>query len=528
MKVKCFACALVAGTALSAVAMAEPGVKQAGGGVALSNPQAQRVEAIRLPKGSIPGRATYHMATGQWEIHSQPNTVAPQGDVRGPAPFNLVWSSISESGFYTNRIPGGALREAFDWGVVCGDIAPTARTLNQFVFAYATADVPAVPSTLSVDIFLYDSFDPLCVADPDGTLAGFNCLAANGAGYTIGELPGSTAGEVAGWIITIDLTGGFEYPMTGGEFAYSYSNWVNFTNAGPLITNEDQIAAPGTDDAFDSYPSAPQTQPILGTFFFGGAPYAQFYFEIYSSDTVCTPTNSGACCVGETCTVEADEAACLALGGTFTISTPCAAFFCLPAPANDDCLTAQVITGFGQFAYDNRGATSGGEGAASCVTPTEDVWFSWSAPCTGDVTVSTCLLNATDDAFAVYQGSNCGDLTVEVACDDDGCGVVGGQSTFTFAVTQNTNYLIRMGTWGNTAGGQNFMDLVNVTCVAGGFCDADWCQDGSVGVPDIFCFLTDWFANDFDARNYGGTPGVPAIFAFLAEWFSTPQGPCAP
>jgi hypothetical protein len=60
------------------------------------------------------------------------------------------------------------------------------------------------------------------------------------------------------------------------------------------------------------------------------------------------------------------------------------------------------------------------------------------------------------------------------------------------------------------------------------FCDADWCQDGSVGVPDIFCFLSDWFAMDPDAINYGGTSGVPAIFAFLAEWFATPQGPCTP
>ncbi len=60
------------------------------------------------------------------------------------------------------------------------------------------------------------------------------------------------------------------------------------------------------------------------------------------------------------------------------------------------------------------------------------------------------------------------------------------------------------------------------------FCDADWCQDGAVGVPDIFCFLSDWFALDPDARDYGGTPGVPAIFAFLSVWFSTGQGPCTP
>jgi len=57
-------------------------------------------------------------------------------------------------------------------------------------------------------------------------------------------------------------------------------------------------------------------------------------------------------------------------------------------------------------------------------------------------------------------------------------------------------------------------------------CDADWCQDGSVGVPDIFCFLSDWFANDSAARNYGGTNGVPAIFAFLSEWFAAGTGPC--
>jgi len=59
-------------------------------------------------------------------------------------------------------------------------------------------------------------------------------------------------------------------------------------------------------------------------------------------------------------------------------------------------------------------------------------------------------------------------------------------------------------------------------------CDADWCQDEVVGVPDIFCFLADWFANDPTARNYGGVNGVPAIFAFLAVWFATGIGPCPP
>ncbi len=69
---------------------------------------------------------------------------------------------------------------------------------------------------------------------------------------------------------------------------------------------------------------------------------------------------------------------------------------------------------------------------------------------------------------------------------------------------------------------------VVVASTGGGYCDADWCQDGSVGVPDIFCFLSDWFAFVPRARTFGGSPGVPAIFAFLSVWFATGQGPCTP
>ncbi len=57
-------------------------------------------------------------------------------------------------------------------------------------------------------------------------------------------------------------------------------------------------------------------------------------------------------------------------------------------------------------------------------------------------------------------------------------------------------------------------------------CDADWDGDLVVGVPDIFAFLSDWFAEEPGARCYGGTCGTPAIFAFLSTWFSYGQGPC--
>lgn len=58
-------------------------------------------------------------------------------------------------------------------------------------------------------------------------------------------------------------------------------------------------------------------------------------------------------------------------------------------------------------------------------------------------------------------------------------------------------------------------------------CVADWNHDGGVGVPDIFAFLSGWFANVTAARCFGGACGVPAIFAFLQVWFATPMGPCS-
>jgi hypothetical protein len=48
---------------------------------------------------------------------------------------------------------------------------------------------------------------------------------------------------------------------------------------------------------------------------------------------------------------------------------------------------------------------------------------------------------------------------------------------------------------------------------------ADWNNDLVVNVPDIFDFLTDWFAGRADFDGLNGTD-VPDIFAFLAAWFS--------
>ena len=209
MKVKCFACALVAGMALSAVAMADPGVQQAGGTSVAAPIAVRNGEFVRLPKGQTPGHAIYHLATRQVEILSRPGEVDSSPALRGT---NLIWSAETQVGFYWNQIGaagiGGPLTEAFDWGVLCGDPLTVTHTVNKFTFAYATTDIPVDPNDtgLQLDINLYWGFDPMCAADPDGTVAGGGCLAANGAFFTIGDavgtgggLPGSAAGAVDAW-----------------------------------------------------------------------------------------------------------------------------------------------------------------------------------------------------------------------------------------------------------------------------------------------------------------------------------------
>lgn len=50
-------------------------------------------------------------------------------------------------------------------------------------------------------------------------------------------------------------------------------------------------------------------------------------------------------------------------------------------------------------------------------------------------------------------------------------------------------------------------------------CIADWDGNGTVEVPDIFAFLSSWFAGngDFDDNGFNE---VPDIFAFLSAWFA--------
>jgi hypothetical protein len=126
-----------------------------------------------------------------------------------------------------------------------------------------------------------------------------------------------------------------------------------------------------------------------------------------------------------------------------------------PAPAplvggSDSCSTPDVITGTGSFAFDNTTATTGAEGQTTInciqynlIAIPSDVWFSWTAPQTGSVKLTTCG-SAVDTKAAVYLGATCpAGGTTAAACLDDRAYSL--QSDLFFSVTAGQQFLIQIG-----------------------------------------------------------------------------------
>ncbi len=111
------------------------------------------------------------------------------------------------------------------------------------------------------------------------------------------------------------------------------------------------------------------------------------------------------------------------------------------SPPNDDCSTAQPIGDVTNLAYDTTGARF--DGRAYCMV-SPNIWYCYTAPCTGNVTVRLSGTNY-DTMLAVYNGCQCfpDDL---IECNDDfGSGY---ESRITFAATAGSRYLIEVGGYG--------------------------------------------------------------------------------
>ncbi len=133
-------------------------------------------------------------------------------------------------------------------------------------------------------------------------------------------------------------------------------------------------------------------------------------------------------------------------------------------PPNDNCTQAEFITGEGMFAFDNAAATTDGPGHEACSFGfgseiVSDVWYCWTAACSGLVTVDTCQGTTVDTKLAVYDGCDCPATDVNLlSCNDDVCVY---QSGTTFEAVAGQDYLIRIGVHPDLGGGSG---VFTVTC----------------------------------------------------------------
>ena len=116
-------------------------------------------------------------------------------------------------------------------------------------------------------------------------------------------------------------------------------------------------------------------------------------------------------------------------------------------PPNDLCTDAAEISDVKNLPFSTTGARFGGEGL--CMT-SPNIWYYYTAPSTGDVTVSLAG-SSYDTMLAVYKEAECFPTSNDlITCNDDFGGTY--QSQVIFPAIAGGRYLIEVGGYGNATG----------------------------------------------------------------------------
>jgi glucose/arabinose dehydrogenase len=199
-------------------------------------------------------------------------------------------------------------------------------------------------------------------------------------------------------------------------------------------------------------------------------------------------------------------------------------FKLVPEPTNNICANAIAVTD-GSHDFTTIGATTDGfSDTVNCnfsayANVGKDVWYDYTATCTGPVTVSLCGANY-NSKLAVYSGAACPASTQPaIACNDAACG---DDAEVTFDAVQDQHYRIRVGghqiATGNVASGSGTMVI---SCGAPK-CPADINGTNTVDTDDLIMVINNWGAKggkaDIDGNNIVDTDDLLAV---INAW-----GPC--
>ncbi|GAB4142481.1 MAG: hypothetical protein Fur0037_09700 [Planctomycetota bacterium] len=117
------------------------------------------------------------------------------------------------------------------------------------------------------------------------------------------------------------------------------------------------------------------------------------------------------------------------------------------ASSNDECAGAVMVTDGVRRGLSNASATLSAP-AWPCGAGGSDVWFAYTATCSGPVTVDACGTGTNFDTVLEVFSGTCGNL-VSLGCSDDFCGL---SSSVTFQAAAATTYYLRVGGFGGSTG----------------------------------------------------------------------------
>ena len=178
------------------------------------------------------------------------------------------------------------------------------------------------------------------------------------------------------------------------------------------------------------------------------------------------------------------------------------------APVNDMCEGAIEIFD-GDTAFDTTGATTAGPLAPGCGflghLPRLDVWYTYTASCTGLLKVCTCNQVFFDTTLVVYEGCDCPATTEYLACNDDDDQCFLNTSRMLASVVAGVCYKIRLGGYLDSDEGSG---TLTVACLEGQAsnccfvnpepgCDDQACEDLICTFDPFCCALGDFEDNGF-------------------------------
>ncbi len=212
------------------------------------------------------------------------------------------------------------------------------------------------------------------------------------------------------------------------------------------------------------------------------------------------------CAVNPSCCADTWTADCAALANSFCVQ------LCAEPPVNNECIDALPILD-GNTVFDTTGATTDGPAHEKlCQFDGQvynDIWYDYTATCSGLLRVSTCDQASYDSDLAVYDGCDCANLML-LGCNDDTPGCLGSTSRVQVPADQGSCYKIRVGGFISNDFGAGTLSIT-CNCVADENCDdADPCTADTCSLLTGDCVHTP-ACNDSNACTVDScTPGTGA------------------